>query len=184
MANSETVEFSSAVKKNSSRIFWIGIFMAAVGALAIVFPFATSLTANFMVGWVFVFMGGLTIATSFAVTGTGPFFSVLLLGLLTLAAGVFLLTNPGQGLLILTLIVAIIFMFEGAYYLMAAFDLRPEDGWGWLLFSGVISIAVGLMIVAKLQGASLVILGIMIGVNFLSSGISMIMISRVVKDGS
>lgn len=182
MAETQTIDFSAAIKENSARFFWIGVLMAAVGALAIIFPFASSLTANFMVGWGFVLMGVLTVATSFTVNGTGPFFGVLLVGLLTLAAGVFLIANPGQGLVILTMVVAVIFMFEGAYYAMAAFELKPEDGWGWMLFSGVISVLVGLMIVAKLHGASLIILGLMIGVNFLSSGISMIMISRAAKN--
>ncbi|MEP3046428.1 MAG: HdeD family acid-resistance protein [Roseibium sp.] len=181
MANSQTVEFSKAVKENSSKIFWIGLMMAAVGLLAIIFPFATSLTANFMIGWVFVLMGFLSISTSFTVNGTGPFFGVFLVGALTIAAGVFLIANPDQGLVILTFIIAIIFMFEGAYYVMAAFELRPEDGWGWMLFSGMISVVVGLMIVAKIHGASLIILGLMVGVNFLSSGISMVMISRAAQ---
>lgn len=171
-----------AIKESSKSMFWIGILMAVVGVIAIIFPFASSVAANFMVGWIFIFSGVLTIANAFTIKGTGPFFGALLLGLITLVAGVFLLFNPGLGLVILTFTVAIVFVFEGAYQIVAAFELRPEKGWGWLLVSAIISVIAGLIIVARLPGASLVVLGLVIGINFLSSGISLIMISRAADE--
>lgn len=170
----------SALKESKSSLLWIGILMAAVGVLAIVFPLAWSVAANFMVGWVFIFSGVLTLANAFTIKGTGPFFGALLVGLITLVAGVFLLSNPLVGLMILTLTVALVFVFEGAYQMVAAFELRPQSGWGWLLFSAVISVLAGLFIVARLPGASLVVLGLVIGINFLSTGVSLIMLSRAV----
>jgi len=174
--------FQQAIKESKKHLLWIGILMAVVGVIAIVFPIASSVAANFMVGWVFIFSGILTIANAFTIKGTGPFFGALLLGLLTLVAGVFLLFNPGQGLVILTLTVAIVFVFEGAYQIVAAFELRPEKGWGWLLVSAIISVVAGLIIVARLPGASLVVLGLVVGINFLSTGISMIMLSRAADE--
>ncbi len=83
-----------------------------------------------------------------------------------------------MGLVVLTLTIAVVFIFEGAYQTVAAFELRPAKGWGWMLVSAIISILVGLLIVSRLPGSSLIVLGLLIGVNFLSSGLSMIMLTR------
>ncbi len=170
--------FQSAIKENKSSLMWIGILMAAVGAFAILFPFAASVATNFMVGGLFIASGILSIFHAFTVKGTGPFFGALLVGLITLVAGVFLFSNPAAGLLVLTMTVGLVFIFEGAFHVVAAFELRPDKGWGWLLVSAVISILAGLIIVSRLPGASLIVLGLVVGINFLSTGISFIMLSR------
>jgi uncharacterized membrane protein HdeD (DUF308 family) len=56
--------------------------------------------------------------------------------------------------------------------------LRPLDGWGWLLLSGIIAIAVGLLLAAELETMSLVSLGILLGVSFLTTGLARIVLSR------
>ncbi|MBS8261821.1 HdeD family acid-resistance protein [Roseibium polysiphoniae] len=175
-------DFKAALKEGKSSLMWVGILMAIVGAIAIIFPFAATVTTNYMVGFLFLFSGALGVWHSFAIKGTGPFFGALLMGLITVVAGVFLLANPLEGILLLTLTVGIVFIFEGAYQIFAAFELRPTKGWGWMLVSAVISIAAGLLIVSKLPGTSLFVLGLIMGINFLSTGLSMIMLSKAVGD--
>ena len=70
--------------------------------------------------------------------------------------------NPVSGALALTILVAVIFMIEGAFEVGLAFDLRPEPGWGWTLFSAVISILAGVLIAAGLPGTSLFVLGLLL----------------------
>ncbi|MEP3047282.1 MAG: HdeD family acid-resistance protein [Roseibium sp.] len=177
-------DFKEAIKAGKSNLMWVGILMAVVGAIAIIFPFAATVTTNFMAGFLFIGSGILGIWHSFSIKGTGPFFGALLMGLITLVAGVFLIANPLEGILILTLTVGIVFIFEGAYQVFAAFELKPEKGWGWLFVSALISIAAGLLIVSKLPGTSLFVLGLLMGINFLSTGISMIMLSRAVDEAN
>lgn len=175
-------DFKQAIKDNKSSLLWFGILMAVVGAIAIIFPFAATVTTNFMVGFLFLFSGALGVWHSFSIKGTGPFFGALLMGLVTIVAGVFLVANPLEGILILTLTVGIVFIFEGAYQIFAAFEYRPAKGWGWMLVSAIISILAGLLIVSKLPGTSLFVLGLVMGINFLSTGISMIMLSRAADE--
>ena len=59
-----------------------------------------------------------------------------------------------------------------------AFELRPLDGWGWMLLSGIVAIGVGILLAAELQEMSLVTLGILLGVSFLITGLSRVVISR------
>mgnify|MGYP001819112213 CR=1 FL=1 len=159
-------------------IFWTGTAFTIVGILALIFPFFTTMTVAFMIGWVLIFAGAVTIYGAFSVQGTGPFFGQLLLGLLTLALGVYLMMHPGVSIVALTIMLAAIFMFDGAAQLVLAYDVRPRDGWMWVLLSGLVSIGVGLLIAAEFPGSSRVALGILVGIKFLAAGISYIVFSR------
>lgn len=175
-------DFKQAVKESKSTLLWVGILLVIVGIIAIFFPFAATVTANYMVGFLFVFYGALGVWHSFSIKGTGPFFGALLMGLLPVVAGVFLVSNPTAGILILTITVGIVFIFEAAYQVFAAFEYRPAKGWGWMLVSAIISIAAGLLVVSKLPRTSMFVIGLLMGINFLSTGISMIMLSRAADE--
>ena len=119
---------------------------------------------------------------SFALQGAGPFFGSLLFSLLTIACGGFLLFNPESGTVALTIVVAVLFMFDGAYQMALAFGLRPAKGWGWVLVSAILSAVIGFMIAANLPGTSQFILGLLVGIKFIFSGIAYIMLARALKE--
>ncbi len=78
----------------------------------------------------------------------------------------------------LTLLLAAVFIIDGAVQIAMAFELRPLDGWIWTLLAGLVSMSVGLLIAAELPSFSAVAIGIYIGISFLTTGIARIMISR------
>ena len=149
-----------------------------LGLLALLFPVVSTFVIARVVGWLLVFSGLVTIWDAFTVEGTGAFFGELLVGLLKLALGVYLLRHPDVSIVVLTLLLAAVFMIDGAVQVAMAFELRPLDEWVWMLLAGLISIGVGLLIAAELPRFSLVAVGIYIGISFLSTGIARIMISR------
>jgi uncharacterized membrane protein HdeD (DUF308 family) len=73
-----------------------------------------------MVGWLLVLAGVVTIWDAFTVEGTGPFFGELLIGLLKLAFGVYLLRHPDVSMIALTLLLAAVFMIDGAIQVVLA----------------------------------------------------------------
>jgi uncharacterized membrane protein HdeD (DUF308 family) len=168
----------------SRRLFWIGLAMAALGIASIIFPMASTFVATLMAGWILLFFGIIALLGSFSLHGTGPFFGALLVALLSIAAGVFLLVNPAAGAAGLTLIVALLFSLQGASEISFAFEMRPFTGWKGLLISGIVSVVVAILIVATWPGISLVLLGILFGVNFASTGIAYILLSRALKPNS
>jgi uncharacterized membrane protein HdeD (DUF308 family) len=171
-----------AAKKDA--IFWTGVALSVAGFLSLVFPVVTSLTVEIFIGWVLLIAGIATVYGAFSVEGTGPFFGQLVLGLLKLALGIYLISHPGVGMLALTLLLVAVFMIDGAVQFAFAFDLRPKEGWGWDLLSAIVSVAVGLLIAAGLPGTSLIALGLLVGVNFLSTGIALIMLSNKLGSAS
>jgi len=171
-------ELVNKLQKSSTTLFWAGIAMAVVGLLAVAFPIVATLSVELLVGWVLIFAGIVGFVGAFSYHGTGPFFAALLLSLLKVVTGVFLLINPAAGVVALTLVVAVLFMIEGAMQLALAFELKQGSGRGWMIFSAAIAILAGILIAANLPGASVFLLGLLVGFNFLCSGIAMIMLSR------
>jgi uncharacterized membrane protein HdeD (DUF308 family) len=161
--------------------FWLGLVMVVLGIAAIVFPIIFTLVAALLVGWVLLISGVGTCIGAFSIHGTGPFFGALLLGLLSIAAGVFMLFNPLAGAAALTLVVGVIFVFQGAFELFFAFEMRPYPGWAGMLISGVASIVMAVLIAAGWPAISAIVLGILLGVNFLSTGFGYIFVSRALK---
>lgn len=187
MSNETTVDISgdgvtlTALKKGRNWLMVTGVLMIIVGLLAFAFPVTTTFVASQVVGWVFILAGLVMLFGSFSIHGAGPFFGALLWSLLTGAAGAFLVFNPGAGVVALTIVVAVLFMFHGAYELFLAFDLRPQKGWGWVLLSSIIGIGAGILIAADLPGSSVFVLGVLVGVNFLSTGISYVILATRLK---
>ena len=173
--------FQTKVRSASRGLFWLGLAMAALGIAAIVFPIASTLATAMFVGWMLPLYGGITLFGSFSIHGTGPFFSALVTALLAIGTGVFLLLNPVAGAVALTLIVATLFMLEGAFEISFAFEMLPHAGWVGLLISGIISIVAAVLIVAAWPAISMILLGILFGINFASTGIACMMVAHAVK---
>lgn len=173
--------FHGRLRSAAPGLFWLGVVMALLGLAAILFPIVATLAATALVGWLILIFGLFALFGAFSIHGTGPFFAALLLGLLALAAGSFLLFSPLTGAVALTLIAGVILMFQGAFELVFAAEMRPARGWAGMLLSGIASIVVALIIIDGWPAISLIALGILLGVNFLTTGIAYIATARAFK---
>lgn len=171
----------SPLFRMSKAIFWIGAVMIGLGFAALALPWLSSLVVEVLIGTLLVISGGVAVTGAFALRGTRLFVWELLAGLLTLAAGALLLFFPVQGLIALTLLVALVLFMTGAAQAAFALWMRPAAGWVWGLLSALVSLALGAFIVAALPEASAVILGVLVGFDFLSTGVALILIARSVK---
>jgi uncharacterized membrane protein HdeD (DUF308 family) len=167
------------MRDSSRHLFWVGLAMTLIGLIAIGFPVISTLATALFVGWMLLLSGIFLFVGSFTIHGTGPFFGALVISLLTIAAGVFLLFNPLAGAIALTVMLGILFMIQGAFEITLAFEMRPNRAWVWMLLSGLASVALALIIAFGLPAVSLVALGILLGINFLSTGLGYIFASRM-----
>jgi uncharacterized membrane protein HdeD (DUF308 family) len=166
------------LRASSRQLFWLGLGMTVVGIIAIGFPIVSTLATALFVGWMFLLAGVFLFVGSFTIHGTGSFFGAMLMALLMIAAGVFLLFHPLAGAIALTIVLGVLFLVQGAFELALAFEMRPHQGWVWMLLSGIASVILALVIAVGLPGISLVALGILLGINFLSTGLGYIFASR------
>ena len=165
-------------------LLWTGIGLAVLGLMAMLSPIVSTLVTVRIIGWLFLFAGIAGVFNAFSTQGVGSFFGALLFSLLSVAIGAHMIGNPGAGMVFLTVMIAAIFVIEGAYQAAVSFELKPDHGWGWMLTSAVFSIGVGILIISGLPGASLVIIGFLVGLNFFSTGFAIIMFASHLKKAS
>lgn len=157
----------------------VGILAMVGGIFAIANPFAASVTATHIVGWSLLFYGVLQALIVFGGQGLGRKIWVLALGILTGIAGFWLLANPLAGTISLTIALAILLLGTGTAKVLGAFTIRRTKLFGLVLLSGIVSIVLALMIFNNFPASAASILGILLGIELISSGISTITLSLV-----
>ena len=100
----------------------------------------------------------------------------LISAVLAIGAGIVLLTRPVQGTLTLTIVVGVYFLAEGVATVMYALEHRREltGRWSWLLFAGLMDIAIAGIIISGLPGSALWAIGLLVGINLLFGGATLI----------
>jgi uncharacterized membrane protein HdeD (DUF308 family) len=133
-------------KKNAGLLIFLGILTVIFGVLAIAAPFITGVAVAIFVGSLLVLTGISQLVHAFKAKMWGIGFWGTVIGLLSIAAGLYMIFRPGVGLAALTMLLAIYFLVDGISEIIAAFRIKPDQGWGWVLFNGIIAVLLGFMI--------------------------------------
>jgi uncharacterized membrane protein HdeD (DUF308 family) len=170
------------VKRASGWSIVLAILMILAGIIAIAAPLIAGVVIVYVVAWTAIFNGVFQIVYAFRAHSGGRMILELLLGLLYIVAGVFILMHPGGGLLALTLIIACFLLVYGVFALVLAFQMRPHSGWGWVLFDAIVTILLGALIWAHWPLNSEWVVGTLVGISFIVSGVSRLMLSLAVRN--
>jgi uncharacterized membrane protein HdeD (DUF308 family) len=173
MAEADAASVSKAVKKDSTTLLILGVLTIVLGVIAMSAPLMAGAVAVMMIGFLLIGGGIMRTIFAFKCKSWGKGILVFLLGLLTLIAGIYVVSRPGAALVTFTLFLAAYFVVDGIFEIIEAFDLKPIQGWGWMLFGGIVSILLGIMIWRQwpLSGAWAV--GILVGVKLIFAGFAM-----------
>ena len=158
-----------------------GMLMCLAGLAAMAFPVLGSLAVELTTAIAFLAAGLIGIAAFFRSGMRGEMAAELIAAVLYLIMGAVLLADPLTGLLSMTLFVAAAFVAAGIYRIVAAFRMKPAQGWGWVLTNGAVSVLLGLMLAAQFPVSGFWALGLLAGVNLLFGGMTMIAIRAAVS---
>lgn len=163
----------------------LGLALTLMGVLAIALPVVSSLATSLTVGLLLA-VGGVTHAVqAFWTRDWQGFLWNLALGIIQIVGGALIYMQPFAGAVAITMLVAVVLLVQGATQSALAFRVRPHDGWGWLLLSGLVAILVGVLLATHLPAASLSTPGIMVGIALIFSGMAYLAIAlaarRIVK---
>ncbi|MFY9585266.1 MAG: DUF308 domain-containing protein [Candidatus Acidiferrales bacterium] len=172
---------ATIVKKSLGWSIGLSILMILAGFLAIAVPQAAGIAVNLLVAWLLVFSGAAHLVFAWHTRTTGGVLWELLLGILYVFVGAFLLFRPVAGLASLTLALAIYLFAEGVLELILSFRLRPMPGSGWLLFDGIITLVLGVMIWRTWPSSTEWFIGTLVGLSMLFSGITRLMLSLAAR---
>ena len=170
----------TVITENRTWFTIFGILLIVLGVLAIAFPFVTSIATKIFLGWLFLIGGIVQIVHAFSTKGWSEFFLDLLMGGLFLVAGGWLAFFPLTGIITLTIFLAAMFAVQGVIEIAMAFRMRPLDGWGWMLFAGLVALAVGFLILFGLPSSATWAIGLLVGINLLMTGLAYLLLPMVV----
>ena len=173
MPTRETV--MAVISDNRGWFLAMGAVLLITGVAALTFPLASSVAVEMIVGVAFAVAGIAYVAQSFSARGFGGFAWEAFVGLVYLAAGVFMLVRPVEGTAVLTLVVAFTFVADGIARTALSIVMR-RGGWGWMLAGGLVSIALGIAAIAMFPITAVWLLGVMVGINFIASGATLMIV--------
>jgi uncharacterized membrane protein HdeD (DUF308 family) len=169
------------VKKSVGWSIGLSVLMIVAGILAIASPLAAGIAINVLVAWLLVFSGCVHLVFSWYTRSAGGFLWELLVGILYIFIGGYLVVHPVAGLKALTIALAIYLLLEAILEFILGFTLRPLPGSGWLLFDGIITLILAVMIWRTWPSSTAWVIGTLVGISMLFSGTSRLMLSLAAR---
>jgi len=172
------------IKEKAGTAIGVGIFLVIVGILAIASPFVSGMSITWMVGLLMIIGGISQCFLAFGVGAFGRGLMVFLMGVLMVVAGFYMVSQPAAALASMTLFLAIYFIVAGITELIAAFGARPDEGWGWMLANGVVTLLLGVIIWRQFPVSGAWAIGTLFGVKMLMSGAALLGVGMAVRSGA
>ncbi|WP_420130983.1 HdeD family acid-resistance protein [Rhodopseudomonas sp.] len=174
----------ATIQKHWKAYLIEGILLLILGFAAILLPLLASLTITILLGWMFLISGIAGLVFSFWARQAPGFWWSLISAVLAIAAGVVLIAMPVQGILTLTFVIGIYFLAEGVATIMYALQHRGRlsERWGWMLAAGVLDILVAFIIISGWPGTAAWAIGLLVGINLVFGGTSLIALALAARN--
>jgi len=172
------------IKENAKLAVISGVILIVAGTFAVISPLVAGLSITILVGLSLVFGG---VGQCFLALKAGAFGRALLtflVGALMVVAGSFMMTQPVAGLASITLLLVAYLVAAGLGELIMSLQLRPADGWGWMLFNGIITLLLGMMLWRQFPLSGAWAIGVLFGIKMVFSGWALVFIGRGVKQAA
>ncbi|MBN9583367.1 MAG: HdeD family acid-resistance protein [Afipia sp.] len=152
----------------------LGVVYLIAGLIALGSVAMATVVSVYFVGVMMIVVGVAEVINAFQLKGWGKFLLWMLLGVLYIVAGFVAFENPLLTAALLTLILGASLVASGIMRIILAFSMKRETPWVWVLLSGLITLALGVMILARWPVSSLYILGLFLGVDLVMAGVGWI----------
>jgi len=149
--------------------------------LAIGSTVSVTLFSMIFLGSLLVLGGIVYIANAFKTRHGASFFLSLLAGIFYAVVGVMLIIHPAIGAITVTLLMAAFYTVTGLFKIFVSVFQRFAH-WGWVFFSGIVSLLLGLLIWSEWPISGLWIIGLFIGIDLIIAGWIWIALSLNLKN--
>jgi len=172
------------VRRTGTWVIVWGILLIVTGLVAILQPAVAALAFELLLGWLLIFAGIVEVIYAIQQKGQDGFGLKILTGILTLLLGVLLLMRPGLGIASIALLMGAFLFAHGIAAIMLALKLKPRQGWGWVLFDGILSIVIALLIASGWPQSSIGFVGTLVGILLMYGGVWRIVLGRALRSGA
>jgi uncharacterized membrane protein HdeD (DUF308 family) len=170
------------LKENAGWFLAMGVLMILFGFTIIIFPVAGTFTVELLFGLLLLIAGITEVVLSFRVRGWGGFFLLLMMGIFSLVVGLTLLMFPIQGVITLTLLLGLFLAATGLLKIIFSFTMKGVDEWGWVLFNGIISVLLGVLIIGAWPSDAAWVIGLLFGIDMVFGGLTSLMFYSAAKE--
>lgn len=185
MSSSEpTISDIQRSVRDAVRLHWglflaQGIIMTILGVLAVAWPQISTVAVDAYIGALFFISGAVGLIVMFFAPSVSAFLWSLLTAALSLLVGILLLWHPVEGVVSLTLVLIAFFIVEGVFQIAGSIAYRNvfPKSWGWMLVSGIADLVLAALIIAGWPGTAGWALGLIVGVNLITSGVAITMVA-------
>jgi uncharacterized membrane protein HdeD (DUF308 family) len=157
------------IRKSWGWFLALGILFVLLGVACIAFDVTATYTSVLVFGWILLIGGLFALVQAFTIGNWSGFFFYLFGALLRGFTGYLLVRYPVSGAEGLTLVLASFFVVGGVFRTVAS-AMAKFPQWGWAVFSGIVSVALGIMLLTQWPVASVWFIGFAIGVDLIFDG--------------
>ena len=173
-----------ATEKQWGWLLALGILFVALGTIGLAMLFSVTLASMLYLAVLLAIGGAVQTVQAFTFHGWRNVVSHLLMGALYLFAAYVVVENPVALSLTLTLVLAAALVVLGIVRGVTAVMHREYPQWGWLLFSGILTVALGAMIMAQWPISGFWAIGLFVAIDMVFHGWSYIGLAMAVKDAT
>lgn len=173
--------FMGDLRNNWGWILALGILLLILGFIGIGMVGTMTLATTYYIGIIFSIAAIAQIFYAFAANNWKGVALTIIVGILYGIASYILLTDPVSGAASLTMVLGVALLVAGIFRAIVAFKLKPLSVWGWVLFSAILSIILGVLILMNWPNSSVYTLGTFMAVELISAGVSYIMLAFSAK---
>jgi uncharacterized membrane protein HdeD (DUF308 family) len=148
----------------------LGVVYLIAGFVALGSVVMATVASVFLVGVMMIIAGVAEVFSAFQIKSWGKFLFWALLGVLYVVAGFLTFENPLLAAALLTLMLGASLVASGIVRIFLAFSMKREMPWVWVALSGVITLLLGLVILAHWPVSSVYTLGLFLGIDLIMAG--------------
>lgn len=174
-------ELAAVVKAGGKKMTILGVVAIILGVLAMLMPVLAGASVVLFLGVLVLAAGIVRMIWAFGSDSVGKGMLKFAVGVLTLLCGIVLLANPLFAMGVLTIMLAIYFVADGIFEIVAGIKRRPGLGWIWMLFGGIVSILLGVIIWRQFPLSGIWAIGILLGIKLFFVGLIMIMAGSAIR---
>jgi uncharacterized membrane protein HdeD (DUF308 family) len=171
-------QLATNIKLHKNMYVLNGIMFIVLGTMACAAPLFAAEVLNMMIGLLLLLTGLFQLGVNYKTSRHSAYY---VSALISVIAGAILIVYPYAGVVVLTIIIALFMLLQGCMQLFYASIYAPYPGWGWMLATGVFSIALAAIVYAGWPVIAMWFLGVIVGVNLISIGIGMIMLANIMN---
>jgi uncharacterized membrane protein HdeD (DUF308 family) len=175
-------EVRAGLARSWKALMGVGIAAIVIGCVAILVPALAAVATAIFIGWILLIAGAFLIAAAFSAHSIGSVILRLIWALLTVVVGVWLIVEPDNGTLTLTLVLGIYFLFMGLTRVTVAFLARGQQNAGLVGLSGVCGLLIGILVLAKFPSSADWAIGLLVGIDLIFAGWTLTSVALVGKD--